>query len=141
MKRITATLLLIAILFSISSPTQAAAITAPTISPLYSSSGNMVADIAITSTGYANISITVTCESDVDTISLITYLEKYNYGMWTRVSIGTANNEWTYLKNGCSLCKTYCYALPSSGQYRVVSLVTLNGDTANTVTVTDYTSY
>ena len=137
----TATLLLIAMLFANALPSHAAVVTPPTISPQYETTNNMRADITITSTGYASITVTVMGTSGTNTISLVTYLEKYNYGMWTRVAIGTENNEWKYTKNGTTLNKTYSYALPASGQYRVVSLVTLNGDTANTVTVTDYTSF
>ena len=137
----TAALLLIAMLFTIALPSHAAVVTPPTVSPLYTAANDICADITITSTGYASITVTVMGTSSTNTISLVTYLEKYNYGMWTRVAIGTTNNEWKYTKNGTTLNKTYSYPLTVSGQYRVVSLVTLNGDSSNTVTVTDYTSF
>lgn len=141
MKRATSILLLLAMILALVNPTNAAVITEPQISPLYINAETVTTDISISSTGVAAIVLNVSGYANVERISVTTYIEKYNYGMWVRVNIGTTNNEWTYTYNGQAMRKMYSYKLSSSGQYRAVSLFTLTGDTTETLTVSDYTSF
>jgi hypothetical protein len=141
MKKATSILILFAMLLALVNPANAAAITEPQISPRYTNAETVTTDISISTSGVASVVLNVSGYANLETISVTTYIEKYNYGMWVRVNIGTTNNEWTYSYKGQAMRKTYSYTLTSSGQYRAVSLFTLAGDTTETITVSDYTSF
>ena len=140
-KQITALLLLIAMSVMFVCPTYAAVNTEGIVSPQYTTGYNATADISISSTGYTIVTVRAQAATSLESISAITYLERNVYGMWVRVDIGTTNNEWTCSCSNGSLAKAYTTTLSASGQYRVVSIVTITGDTVESITATDFTSF
>lgn len=75
---------------------------------------------------------------------ITTYIEKqFLFICWTRVDIGTTNNEWTQTVNNYRYTGTRTFNLPSSGTYRttVIYEVYGTGGSADTITCQDEITY
>ncbi len=75
---------------------------------------------------------------------ITTYIEKqFLFFFWTKVDIGTTNNEWTQTVNNYIYTGTRTFKLPSTGTYRttVIYEVSGSGGATDTITCQDEITY
>lgn len=75
---------------------------------------------------------------------ITTYIEKqFLFFFWTRVDIGTSNNEWTQTVNNYKYSGSRTFSLPSTGTYRttVIYEVYGSGGSADTITFQNEITY
>lgn len=91
------------------------------IMPLYNNVNTATANLDVTNNGKLTINYTYAGFSGVTTKAVITtYIEKKTLGLfWTRVDIGTTNDEWVDTINNYRYTGSRTYQLSSSGTYRV----------------------
>lgn len=103
------------------SPVSAAVADGNEIMPLYNNVSNASANLSINSSGKMTITYQYYGSSSVTTKAVITtYIEKKTLGLfWTRVDIGTTNDEWVDTRYESSYNGSRTYQLSSTGKYRV----------------------
>lgn len=91
------------------------------ITPLYNNVNTATANASITDNGKLTINYTYAGFSGVTTKAVITtYIEKKVLGLfWTRVDIGTTNDEWIDTIYNYRHTGSRTFQLSSSGTYRV----------------------
>ncbi len=99
----------------------AAAIPKDEITPLYNNVSNATANLGISDNGKMTINYSYVGSSGITTKAVITtYIEKKVLGLfWTRVDIGTTNDEWVDTINNYKYTGSRTHQLSSSGTYRV----------------------
>ncbi len=99
------------------------------IVPYYNNVVTVTTTVSISSSGVITIKNSYTGKSGSISRAVIkTYIEKKTLGLfWTRVDIGTTNDEWTFTSTNNSDKKTYTYQLSSTGTYRVTAEYTISG--------------
>jgi hypothetical protein len=99
----------------------ASAATPEEIMPLYNNVSNATANLGITDSGKLTINYRYVGSSQVTTKAVITtYIEKKVLGLfWSRVDIGTTDDQWVDTIYDYRYTGSRTYQLPSSGTYRV----------------------
>lgn len=90
--------------------------------------GSVSLTFFVSNDGEANVQYTV---SSNDTVNMVikTYIEKRYLGLfWTRVDIGTTNDEWTDRANKKFFIGSHTAKLKDSGMYRATIEVWIGGD-------------
>lgn len=140
-KLLSLTLLICMVTVSLSS----AKVYGSEITPRYNNV--LTADVNTTVNSSGTLNITYNCLGFPDTTSKVvitTYIEKqFLFIFWTRVDIGTTNNEWTQTINNYRYSGTRTFKLPSTGTYRttVIYEVYGSGGSADTITCQDEITY
>ncbi len=115
------------------------------ITPRYNNVLTANVTTTVNSSGTMNINYNYTGFSGKTNKAVITtYIEKqFLFIFWTRVDIGTTNNEWTQTVNNYRYTGTRTFNLPSSGTYRttVIYEVYGTGGSADTITCQDEITY
>ena len=115
------------------------------VTPRYNNVQKAEVSTTVNSSGTLNINYNFTGISGTTTKAVITtYIEKqFLFIFWTRVEIGTTNNEWTQTVNNYRYSGTRTFKLPSTGTYRttVVYEVYGSGGSADTITCQDEVTY
>lgn len=91
------------------------------IMPLYNNTVSTLTNMSINSSGKMTITYKYTGISGTTTKAVITtYIEKRTLGIfWSRVDIGTTDDEWVDTISKTSYTGSRTYQLSSSGTYRV----------------------
>ena len=91
------------------------------IVPLYNNVNTATANLDVTDSGKLTINYKYAGFSGITTKAVITtYIEKKTLGLfWTRVDIGTTNDEWVDTINNYRYTGSRTHQLSSSGTYRV----------------------
>lgn len=107
----------------------AAAATQEEIMPLYNNVSTATANLSISDSGKMTINYKYTGSSGITTKAVITtYIEKKVLGLfWTRVDIGTTNDEWVDTINNYKYTGSRTHQLSSSGTYRVTVIYKIYG--------------
>jgi len=115
------------------------------ITPRYNNVYNATATTSVNDSGTLSIKYYYSGISGTTTKAVITtYIEKqFLFIFWTRVDIGTTNNEWTQTVNNYKYSGTRTFNLPSTGTYRttVIYEVYGSGGSADTITCQDEVTY
>lgn len=120
-KRIATVVLILCLSIVPLSPISAEAATPEEIMPLYNNVSTVTANVSINDNGKMTISYKYIGSSSVTTKAVITtYIEKKTLGLfWTRVDIGTTNDEWVDTKYESTYVGSRTHQLSSTGTYRV----------------------
>lgn len=128
-KKILATLLVLCLsivpFFSVS----AAAVTQEEVMPLYNNTASVTTAMNINSSGKMTISYQYSGYPSTTTKAVITtYIEKKILGFfWSRVDIGTTDDQWVDTINDYRYTGSRTYQLSSSGTYRVTVVYKIYG--------------
>lgn len=129
MKRIFVAMLILCLTIVPLSPVSAAVADGNEIMPMYNNVSSASANISINSSGKLTISYRYVGSSAVTTKAVITtYIEKKTLGLfWTRVDIGTTNDEWVDTKYDSTYIGSRTHQLSSTGTYRVTVIYKIYG--------------
>lgn len=128
-KKILVTLLVLCLsivpFFSVS----AAAATQEEVMPLYNNTASVTTAMNINSSGKMTISYQYSGYPSTTTKAVITtYIEKKTLGLfWSRVDIGTTDDQWVDTINDYRYTGSRTYQLSSSGTYRVTVVYKIYG--------------
>ena len=115
------------------------------ITPRYNNVLKANVTTTVNNNGTLNINYNYTGISGTTSKAVITtYIEKqFLFIFWTRVDIGTTNNEWSQTVNNYRQTGTRTFSLPSTGTYRttVIYKVYGSGGSADTITCQDEVTY
>lgn len=115
----------------------ASASTPEIIAPQYNNTSHTGCTMKINESGLMTINYNVDGKPDLMTKAVITTnIEKRTLGLfWSKVDIGTQNNEWIDTTYSCFYTKKRTYQLSSSGTYRINVEIKVygSGGTADTV--------
>lgn len=111
------------------SPVSAAVASENEIMPCYNNVSSATANLSINSSGKMTITYQYYGSPSVTTKAVITtYIEKRTLGLfWSRVDIGTTNDEWVDTKYEYSYNGSRTYQLSSTGTYRVTVIYKIYG--------------
>ena len=115
------------------------------ITPRYNNTASASLNTTVNSNG--TLTISYNCQgysSATSKIVITTYIEKqFLFFFWTRVDIGTTNNEWSQTINNYRYTGTLTFMLPSTGTYRttVTYKVYGSGGTTDEITKEDIITY
>ena len=145
MKRFTALLLIIITVFTALTlpayasqlPEEDSSVIVMTIDPRLNNGSSCTQNFSITSSGYAGVRIDYSGISGVTTkVTSTVYLEKKTLWLfWTRVDIGTTDDEWVDSSTSVSGSFTHSKQLSSTGTYRAVFVVKMYGSGGATDTI------
>lgn len=123
MKKVSA--LILTAVFLLLSALPAAAAQPPSVMPLYEN-----ANKAEIRTNFSNsmleFTVYVKGNNNVTGISTVTWLQRKVGNYWIRCNVGTDNNKLYYETTGIIVNQTYTYNVVNTGEYRVVSEVTIH---------------
>ena len=92
--------------------------------------------LGINSNGRATITNAVSCNSDVDKVTVSSYLQKYSNGTWTTVK------HWTDTENDNRYAGSHSYYVSSGNSYRVITyFYAYDGSASESITRNDYQDY
>ena len=115
------------------------------VTPRYNNVYNATVTTSVNSNGNLNINYNYTGISGTTTKAIITtYIEKqFLFIFWTRVDIGTANNEWVQTINSYRYAGTRTFSLPSTGTYRTTVTYEIygSGGSADIITCQNEVTY
>lgn len=98
------------------------------IQPLWNNTTDVYTSFSISSSGKATITMSCDGDSNFTRVNIVSYIEKKTLGLfWTRVEIGTNNNEWKDSSNKNPYAQTRSTTLDSKGTYRAVVTYTVEG--------------
>lgn len=128
-KRILATILVLCLSVVPFCSVSASAATQEEITPYYNNTASTTTTMSISSSGKMTIGYKYSGYSSITTKAVITtYIEKKTLGLfWTRVDIGTTNDEWVDTINDYRYSGSRTYQLSSSGTYRVTVVYKIYG--------------
>ncbi len=128
-KMLAAILTLSLAIIPICSVSASAAVPENEIMPLYNNTASTTTNMNINSSGEMTIAYKYSGFSDITTKAVITtYIEKQTLWLfWSRVDIGTTNDEWVDTINDYRYTGIRTYQLPSSGTYRVTVVYKIYG--------------
>lgn len=143
MKNLLSMLLVICFLTMTLSPTN---VYGNEIMPLYDNTQNATVDTYIDKTnGILSINYHYTGYSNITTKAVITtYIEKQFLGIfWTRVDIGTTNDEWVQTVNNYRYSGKRTFSLLSEGTYRTTVIYEIYGSegSVDKITCQDSVTY
>ena len=127
MKKFTALALCIMMIFSLVAIPVAAS--DGTITPRYNNVVNTNTIFSISDTGVATVRIGYDGISGTTTgATITTKIQKRSLGfIWTKIDIGTSNNEWVDTATSAYYSTTHSVTLPDTGTYRVVVNYEISG--------------
>ena len=107
----------------------AAAATQEEVMPLYNNTASVTTAMNINSSGKMTISYQYSGYPSTTTKAVITtYIEKKTLGLfWSRVDIGTTDDQWVDTINDYRYTGSRTYQLSSSGTYRVTVVYKIYG--------------
>lgn len=110
--------------------------------PYYTNATTVSTELQISNTGVATVNVYCVGKVGTTSINVTYYLEKQNGSSWSRVDIGTTNDQWTHTVSTRVLSQTKTAQLYSSGTYRVTAVfkVTISSLT-ETITATDMATF
>lgn len=111
------------------------------VMPRYTNISSVRAPMTISDSGLAVIEVCCLANSDVTSIKVVTYIERYIGGLWARINITPTSSEWSSWTNSSTFATTRKLQLTSTGYYRAVSVFTVTAATAETVTRYSYATY
>lgn len=111
------------------------------VMPCYENVSLGKTSITVDDNGVATIIVRCIGVPGTTSIRSVTYIEKKVNGIWQRVDIPSANDQWTAQVNTTYYIKTLKHQLTSTGTYRVVCTFTVTAGTAETVTFTAEATY
>lgn len=115
------------------------------IVPYYNNVGSATTNLQITESGKLTINYKYVGSSQVTTKAVLTtYIEKKVLGLfWTRVDIGTTNDQWVDTIYDYRYTGTRTFQLPSSGEYRITVIFVIygNGGEADNIVAQKTVSY
>ena len=128
-KRIFVAMLILCLSVVPLSPVSAAVAEGSEIMPMYNNVKSASTVISINNSGNLTITYSYSGSPSITTKAVITtYIEKKTLGLfWTRVDIGTTNDEWVDTINNYSYSGTRTHQLSSKGTYRVTTLYKIYG--------------
>lgn len=99
------------------------------VMPLYNNTASVTTAMNINSSGKMTISYQYSGYPSTTTKAVITtYIEKKTLGLfWSRVDIGTSNDQWVDTINDYRYTGSRTYQLSSSGTYRVTVVYKIYG--------------
>lgn len=120
-KRIMAAVLSLSLSLAVFCSVPVTAASSAEIVPFYNNTISTNTNMGINSSGKMTISYSYTGYSTTTKAIITTYIEKKGFlGLfWSRVDIGTANDEWVDTINKSNYSGTRTYQLSSEGTYRV----------------------
>ena len=129
-KRIFVAILILCLTIVPLSPVSAAVADGNEIMPMYNNVSSASANISINNSGKMTITYQYYGSAAVTTKAVITtYIEKKTLGLfWTRVDIGTTNDEWVDTKYDSTYIGSRTYQLSSTGTYRVTVIYKIYGN-------------
>lgn len=139
MKKILSCILILATIFALAQPAFAAQ--PDELTPQYVNATQARVSLTISRSGEAIVTVTLAGNNGLKKASVTTYLEKKVNGVWTRVDISAANDEWVYSTTDRIFSKPYSASLSSTGQYRAVAKFTLTASTVEYITDTYSATY
>ena len=129
MKRITAIILTLVLLFATAIPSLAAV---PEVAvPYYANTSHASVSFVIEDNGAASWTITCLGKSSCTGIYAVTYLERQVGSSWVRVDLGNANDEYTYNTTASRIAQNNKTTLTTPGTYRAVVVFTVYGTQEN----------
>ena len=127
MKRIVSGILTLALFMGALSAFSVSA-SAAEIVPYWNNTSSTTTNFSISSSGKATITMSCSGDSNFTRVNIVSYIEKKTLGLfWTRVEIGTNNNEWKDSSNRNPYTQTRSTTLSSKGTYRAVVTYTVEG--------------
>lgn len=128
-KRILATVLVLCLSIVPFCSISASAVTEDEITPYFNNTLSTTTAMNINSSGKMTISYQYSGYASITTKAVITtYIEKKTLGLfWTRVDIGTTNDQWVDTINDYRYTGSRTYQLSSSGTYRVTVVYKIYG--------------
>lgn len=108
------------------------------ITPRYNNVSHATMNTTVNNSGTMTINYYYSGISGTTSKAVITtYIEKqFLFIFWTRVDIGTPNNEWTQTINDYKYTGTRTFKLPSTGTYRTTVIYEISGSGGATDTIT-----
>ena len=109
------------------------------ITPYYNNVISTRTQFNISTSGNATVTVYYDGISGVTTgATITTKIQKRTLGfIWTKIDIGTANNEWVDAVTGADYSNTHSVALPGSGTYRAVVEYEITGTGGATDVIED----
>ena len=128
-KRIFVAMLILCLTIVPLSPVSAAVADGNEIMPYYNNVKSASTVISINSNGKLTITYSYSGSPSITTKAVITtYIEKKTLGLfWTRVDIGTTNDEWVDTKYESTYVGSRTHQLSSTGTYRVTVIYKIYG--------------
>ncbi len=128
-KRMLATVLALCLSVVPFCSVSASAATQEEVTPYFNNTLSTTTAMNISSSGKMTISYQYSGYSSITTKAVITtYIEKKTLGLfWTRVDIGTTDNQWVDTINDYRYTGSRSYQLSSSGTYRVTVVYKIYG--------------
>ena len=139
MKKLACMFLVLISVFLLAVPAFAA--TPETVVPYYTNAKSVRVTLEINSSGLASVNVFARGETGTTSINVTYYLEKKVGSSWSRVDIGTVNNQWTHSVSGTLLSQTKTFQLNSAGTYRAVAIFKVTISSTETITLTDEAIY
>lgn len=139
MKQVITFVIILALTLSYATPVHAAEVSP--ISPCYVNAESVQASLSISSTGTASIRVVCISNKAVTQITATTRIEKKVGNAWIQVDLNNGSNTWTYSTTLSGLSKNYSLQLSETGEYRVVTVFVLTGNTTETITCTGTDTY
>lgn len=129
-KKVLAIILICTSLISACSIVSYAATQENTVTPRYNNVVSATTSVAISDSGVITITNKYNGINGTTTKGVITtYIEKKTLGLfWTRVDIGTTNDEWVDTINNYKYTGNHTYQLESTGKYRVTVTFVIYGN-------------
>lgn len=145
LKSIFAVLMVMCLFLVTFVPVSAATADGNEIMPLYNNTESASGSFSISSSGLATINYRYYGINGTTTKAVITtYIQKKTLGLfWTRVDIGTTDDEWVDTINSYTGSKKRTYQLSKTGKYRVTIKFKIygSGGSADEITRTYEASY
>lgn len=128
-KKVVATIMVLCLSITSFCSVSAVAATADEATPYYNNVRSVQTVIGINSSGKLTINYSYTGSSSITTKAVITtYIQKKTLGLfWTRVDIGTTDDEWVDTIKKSSYTGVRTFQLSSTGTYRVVAIYKIYG--------------
>lgn len=139
MKRITKSLVFIAVALIIAFSATIITFAYSTINPLYNNTSSVSSTASISGSGLLTINVQYTGISGTTSKGVITtYVEKKTLGLfWTKVNNGQSSNEWVDTSNSYRYNTSHSLQLSSKGDYRVTVKYKISGSGGTTDNITN----
>ena len=135
MKKFICILLVLVSTFALALPAFAAQ--PETAVPYYTNASTATVTLTIDNDGVATVKVYCLGKAGTSAIQVTYYLDKQVGSSWSRVNIGTTNNQWTASSSSRMLSQTETVQLSSSGTYRATAIFEVTISTTETITITD----
>ena len=121
-----ASALILTAVFLLLSALPAASAQPPSVMPLYENADNAYIETWLDNEETLYFQVNVIGKINSSGISTVTWLQRKVGNYWIRCNVGTDNNKLYYETTGTVVRQTYTYNVVNTGEYRVVSEVTIH---------------